>query len=248
MAQQLDSRRCRQFEAIGKLSPEVAHDINNLLSGILGYSQILLMDPANEYLRPQVEEIEKAGKRIASLAKILQVFRHKSTYRAEVLNVNHVIQELGKYFPLILGPRIEFCFIKDPALWPVNADLAYIRQALIVLAVDMLDVLPQGGSVTLETRNLPAVSASGQGKADDLKHSVLVILSAAGTVLSDKAFEASLERDLSKPDTSMDTISDAATAAEIIRFCCGQVSLAKREEHNMTIHISLPAYPDDSAV
>lgn len=241
MAQQKDSRRFRQLEAIGKISPAVAHDVNNLLSGILGYSQILLADPAVEYLKPHIAEIEKAGKRIASLIRVLQVFGHKSFYRPETLNLNNVIQEMEKYFPLIMGPQIDFGSFKDPELWPVNIDLAYIRQALIALAIDIQDVLPQGGSVSLETKNFPAPPAPCQQEPDRQEHSVLMVLSATGTVVFEPIFSSSLEGDSSDTAAAMEMISETATAAEIIHFCRGRVSIIEREEHKLALQFSLPA-------
>jgi two-component system cell cycle sensor histidine kinase/response regulator CckA len=241
MTLQNNQRRSRQLEAIGKLSPAVAHDINNLLSGILGYSQIVLTDPAVGYLKPHVAEIEKAGKRIASLVRILQVFRHRSVYRPETLNLNNVIQEMEKYFPLIIGPQIDFCSVKDPELWSVRADLAQIRQALISLAIDMPDILPQGGAVSLETRNFPGIPVPSRKIPDKQEPTVLIILSATGASVSDKLFLNSSEGDTSTTSTSDEMISETATTAEIIYLCGGQISINNREEHKLTVHISLPA-------
>lgn len=233
-------RHSRQLEAIAKLSPAVAHDINNLLSGILGYSQIILTDPAVGYLKPYAVEIEKAGKRIASLVRILQVFRHRSFNRPETLNLNNIIQEMEKYLPLIVGPRIDFCFIKDPELWPVNVDLAQIRQALITLAIDMLDVLPQGGAVSLETRNFSRNAESGHEEPKDQKHSVLMILSATGAIVSDQAFLGTSDGNTSTTGASKEIIPETATAAEIIHSCGGKVSINTREDNKLMIQISLP--------
>jgi len=241
MALQNNQRRSRQLEAIGKLSPAVAHDINNLLSGILGYSQIVLTDPAVGYLKPHVAEIEKAGKRIASLVRILQVFRHRSVYSPETLNLNNVIQEMEKYFPLIIGSHIDFCSFKDPELWPVRTDLAQIRQALISLAIDMPDVLPHGGAVSLETRNFQGIQEPNREIPDKQEPSVLIILSATGATVSAKAFLNSSEGDTSTKGTSEELISETETTAEIIHLCGGRLSIYNREEHKLTVHLSLPA-------
>lgn len=186
-------------------------------------------------------EIEKAGKRIASLARILQVFRNKTYYRPETLNLNTVLQEMEKYFPLIMGPQIDFCIMKAPELWSVNIDSAYIRQAFIALAIDLADVLPQGGSVTLETRNFPAAISAGEQEPDDQQDSVLIIISATGSAISDQILSALLEGDSSNTNAPSGKISETATAAEIIRFCRGQVSIIDQEEHKLTLHLSLPA-------
>ena len=66
-----------QLEILGKLAPAIAHDINNLLSGILGYSQVIISDPSAGGLKSCAEEIEKAGKRISGLVRFLQIFNQR---------------------------------------------------------------------------------------------------------------------------------------------------------------------------
>ncbi len=91
------------LEAYRKLSGSVTHDINNLLSSILGYSELLRMDISDANLRSSVDEIRTAGKRIASLTQLLSAFTDKYIYRPELLDLNEEISALKKYCADILG-------------------------------------------------------------------------------------------------------------------------------------------------
>ena len=80
-------RHSRQLQMMGQLSEAVAHEMNNQLSGVLGYSELLLEESLADPLIPHVEEIMKAGKRLASLAHLLLIFREHE-YRPEHFDIN----------------------------------------------------------------------------------------------------------------------------------------------------------------
>jgi hypothetical protein len=143
------------LEAYRKLSGSVTHDINNLLSSILGYSELLRMEISDANLRSSVDEIRTAGKRIASLTQLLSAFTDKYIYRPELLDLNEEISALKKYCTDILGKTIEMSTGADPGIWPVRADRAKIKQALIILALEIKNLLPRGGTLHISTQNLP---------------------------------------------------------------------------------------------
>lgn len=145
----------RHMEAYRKLSGAVTHDINNLLSGILGYSELLLLETSDTTLQSSVDEIRIAGKRIASLTQLLSAFTDKYIYRPELLDLNEEIHALQRYMPDILGKTIEFSTSPSSGTWPVRADRAKLKQALITLAIEIRNLLPQGGRLHIAAQNLP---------------------------------------------------------------------------------------------
>jgi two-component system cell cycle sensor histidine kinase/response regulator CckA len=138
----------KQFEALGRLSPAVAHDINNLLSGILGYSELLGESVAGP-LRPHVEEIGKAARRIASLAQILMAFEPKHHGPPEVLDFSRIVREMERFIPHLLGPGIECTIEIEPGLWSVRGEWALTVNVIILLAVEIRDSMPEGGKLRL---------------------------------------------------------------------------------------------------
>jgi hypothetical protein len=227
------------LEAIGKLSPVVAHDINNLLSGILGYSQIMLSDPAAGNLKPYIEEIEIAGKRIAALARILQVFNQKQIHHAELLDLNLMVQEIEKFIPPIIGPEIHFISIKEPRLWLVR-DKARIRRQFLALAIDAQDMLSQGGTLTLETRN-SEIAASSLDKREERKREVLLAMTLKGFLPPDLALFYPHEKANGMQTSTQETSSETLSLSGIIHLCSGRISTTRRSDDELVVHACLPA-------
>ncbi|MBN2337913.1 MAG: hypothetical protein JXP48_05160 [Acidobacteria bacterium] len=157
MTQSDPEKHRRRLEALGRISPAVAHDINNLLSGIMGYSQMAQGDPGKEELNLCLEEIEKAGRRIASLARILQTWSPRAPDQPGTVDLNAVIADLEKYLRLLVGPETRFRFTPTADLPPARADSTLLRRALLGLAVDAASLQLEGGALSLETR--PAAGA-----------------------------------------------------------------------------------------
>lgn len=144
-------RDLRRRQALGRIAPAVAHDINNLLSGILGYSQMALGDPGGEEARLCMEEVEKAGRRIAALTRVLQAFSPRGAGRPETFDLNGLLRDLEKYLRLLFEPDTRFSFTPGAGPTGVNADAFLLRQAVLGLAVDASELCGKQGSLSLET-------------------------------------------------------------------------------------------------
>lgn len=152
MTQSNPEKHRRRLEALGRISPAVAHDINNLLSGILGYCQMAQGDPGREELGLCLEEIDRSGRRIASLAKILQILRPRSEGLPETFDLDALIGDLEKYLRFLVEPENGFSFTPGSGLPPVRADRWLLGRALFLLAVDAAGPGPKPGVFELETR------------------------------------------------------------------------------------------------
>ena len=148
-------RQAQKMEAIGQLAGGVAHDFNNVLTAINGYSQLLLMelDP-DDPNRVDVEEIRKAAKQGSSLTSQLLAFSRKQVQNLEALNLNRVVAGLEKMLRRLLGDNVEFVLKLDSSLEQVLADEGQIHQILLNLAVNARDAMSYGGKLTIETANV----------------------------------------------------------------------------------------------
>jgi two-component system cell cycle sensor histidine kinase/response regulator CckA len=147
-------RQSQKMEAIGTLAGGVAHDFNNILMVISGYSSVLgdalASDPK---LRGHVEQIQKAGERAASLTRQLLAFSRKQAIQPAPLNLNGVVGGIEKLLRRLISENITISTHLSAELGMILADAGQIEQVILNLAVNARDAMPQGGRFTLETRN-----------------------------------------------------------------------------------------------
>lgn len=145
----------QKMDAVGQLAGGVAHDFNNILTAINGYSDLILMRLAEgDALRPKVLEIKKAGERAASLTRQLLAFSRKQMLQPISLNLNTAVTEMHKMLERLIGENIDLATTSEPKLWPVKADPGQIEQVLLNLAVNARDAMPHGGRLLIETSNV----------------------------------------------------------------------------------------------
>jgi PAS domain S-box-containing protein len=159
-------RQAMKMEAIGRLAGGVAHDFNNMLTAIRGYSELLIADlPAGDRKRHRAEEILKAAERAASLTQQLLAFSRRQVIQPKIVDLNALLANLMGMLRRVIGEDIRLVAHLDPGLWPVTADPGQLEQVVLNLAVNARDAMPQGGVLTIETANVRNESASGDGHA-----------------------------------------------------------------------------------
>ena len=145
-------RQAQKVEAIGRLAGGVAHDLNNLLSPILGYGEILLDDLGpNDGHRQPVNEIVQAGFRARDLVRQLLAFSRKQTLEYMPVDMNRVIENFYQLLRRTIREDIEIQIRPSSDLQTVMADSGQIELVIMNLAVNAADAMPQGGRLTIET-------------------------------------------------------------------------------------------------
>ncbi len=159
-------RQASKMEAIGRLAGGVAHDFNNMLTAIRGYSELLIQDlPEGHRKRRQAEEILKAAERAASLTQQLLAFSRRQVIQPKTVDLNALLTNLMGMLRRVIGEDIQLVAHLAPGLWPVTADPGQLEQVVLNLAVNARDAMPQGGVLTIETANVREVMA-GKGGHD----------------------------------------------------------------------------------
>jgi|GEM_PF-545573 len=151
-AQLLQSHK---LEAIGQLAGGVAHDFNNILTVIQGYSELLMTkiddsDPSYSYMR----QIHSSGIRAATLTRQLLAFSRKQPMEFRPLDINSTTKDLLKMITRLIGEDIAIHTELGPDIRTIRADVGNIEQVVMNLAVNARDAMPEGGELTIKTENI----------------------------------------------------------------------------------------------
>jgi PAS domain S-box-containing protein len=145
-------RQAQKLEAIGRLAGSIAHDFNNMLSVIMGYSDLSLQNlSSTDPVAKNVVQIKNAAERAASFIRRLLAFSRQQLHYPRILDLNVVIQNLSQMIPRMIGEDITLTV--RPAASPiyVEADLGHLEQILMNLVVNSRDAMPLGGELIIET-------------------------------------------------------------------------------------------------
>jgi two-component system cell cycle sensor histidine kinase/response regulator CckA len=180
----------QKMEVVGQLASGVAHDFNNILAVIIGYSA--LMKDALGPDHPQykyAEEVWHAAEQATGLTRQLLVFSRKQKVQPVVLDLNEVVEDLDKMLRRLINENVGLTMALGKKTGRVRADAGYVRQVLINLVVNARDAMPNGGRLSIATSNVTldenyarthpeavpgdyvmlAVSDTGVGMTDEVK-------------------------------------------------------------------------------
>lgn len=147
--------QAQKMETVGRLAGGVAHDFNNLLVVIMGYSEMLLDEPAaqNETVIDYIGEIRKAGDKAQNITKQLLAFGRKQTLRKETVDLGKITNDFLKMLERLIGEDIRVSIETEEALWPIEADVSQLEQILMNLGVNSRDAMPKGGEIFIRSGN-----------------------------------------------------------------------------------------------
>lgn len=145
----------QKMEAIGRLAAGVAHDFNNMLAVIAGYSGLLLADCAEGNPdREKLDEIHRAAMRSGELTRQLLAFSRQLVLSPRVLDLNHTVTSVERMLRRVIGEDITLVTALAPDLGRIKVDPGQIEQVILNLVVNARDAMPGGGTLTLETANV----------------------------------------------------------------------------------------------
>ncbi|HXH05826.1 MAG TPA: cache domain-containing protein [Vicinamibacterales bacterium] len=160
MAERLEERerhlrRVQRLEGIGQLAGGIAHDFNNLLTIIIGYGESLAeRTAAQPEAAREASQLLEAARRAATLTHQLLASSRRQTLQPELLHLNDVIRQMESMLARLIGEHIRLETVLDAELGVVRADPAQIEQAILNLAANARDAMPDGGTLTIETANV----------------------------------------------------------------------------------------------
>ncbi|MET0552497.1 MAG: PAS domain S-box protein [Vicinamibacteria bacterium] len=220
-------RQAQKLEAIGRLAGGVAHDFNNMLGVILGYTdRELSMRPASDPVCASLISIRDAAERSAELTRQLLAFSRQQKVEPRVLDLNAQVAGMQKLLRHTIGEDVALTLTLDPALWPVSMDPSQVDQALVNLAINARDSMPGGGRLAVETRNVMVDQALCR-RLPEARPGPHVMLSVTdtGTGMDDETRERAFEPFFTTKPESKGTGLGLATVYGIVKQNDGFIEL-----------------------
>jgi len=233
--------RSARLEAVGRLAGGVAHDFNNLVMIIKGYSDLLLetATPAN---RPFIDEIKNAGDRASGLTRQLLAFSRKQVLEPQVLDLNDTVKSMVKMLRVLIGEDIELITNLSDEIGRVKADPAQLEQVIMNMAVNARDAMPSGGKLIVETSSAElddAYAATHAEVAPGLY--VLIAVTDSGCGMDKETLKHIFEPFFTTKEAGKGTGLGLATVYGILKQSRGHISVYSEPGLGTTFKVYLPA-------
>lgn len=156
-------RQAQRLESVGQLAGGVAHNFNNALAAIIGYSELIVrqLEPTDP-VRSDVEKVLVVAEQSASLTRQLLTFSRKERVTPTVFSLNEAIVASNALLEPLMGDHVQFQMRLDPALGRVRADRPQREQIIMNFALNARDAMPDGGTLTLETMGVTVSEAQAR--------------------------------------------------------------------------------------
>jgi signal transduction histidine kinase/CheY-like chemotaxis protein len=242
-------RHAQKMESVGQLAGGVAHDFNNILTVIQGHASLLLAGGSlSRRQTASIRQINLAAERAANLTRQLLTFSRKQVLQPQPLDLNEVVNGMGKMLQRLLGEDISLHVHYSPNLPGVLADAGMLEQVLLNLAVNSRDAMPRGGQLIINTT--VARFASGElGPNLDAYPGEFVCLSVSdtGTGIAPQHLPHIFEPFFTTKDVGKGTGLGLATVYGIIKQHRGWVTVASEVGKGTVFQVFLPANAGRSA-
>ncbi|MHB9113689.1 MAG: PAS domain-containing protein [Thermoleophilia bacterium] len=237
-------RQSQKMEAVGRLAGGVAHDFNNMLSVIVGFTEEALdkigpTDPATKDLL----EVRSAAERSANLTRQLLAFSRRQPVEPSVIELNVRLQSMEGMLSRLLGEDIHLRYELFPGLWAVRADPSQMDQAVANLAANARDAMPEGGTLLVETGNVTfgdlEVAGEGGIPAGDY---AMVAVSDDGEGMDPETLRHAFEPFFTTKEEGRGTGLGLATVYGIVKQNAGWVDVESSVGEGTTVRIYLPRH------
>jgi PAS domain S-box-containing protein len=236
----------QKIESVGRLAGGIAHDINNMLTPILGYAELLSYKiPAGDDRREDLVEIMGAANRVKDMTQHLLAFARKQTLDVRPLDVNTVISRFGKMLRRTLRENILIQLSLAPSIGTVLADERQLEQVILNLAVNAQDAMPEGGVLMISTKDVVLDASFVETRPGSSPGKFLLIKVAdTGMGMDGETLARLFEPFFTTKESGRGTGLGLATVYGIIKQHKGYVDVQSEPRQGATFSLYLPVTED----
>ncbi len=242
-------RQAQKMEAIGQLTGGVAHDFNNLLTVIIGgLDTIRRSHPEDEARIKRAADMALQGaQRAASLTGRLLAFSRRQPLDPKPLDINVLVRDMTDLLHRTLGETIELEGVLAPRLWRVEVDQNQLESAILNLAVNARDAMPEGGKLTIETANTALDQGYTETDAEVIPGQyVMVAVSDSGHGMSSEVLARAFEPFYTTKGTGRGTGLGLSMVYGFVKQSGGHVTIYSEEGHGTTVKMYFARYTGES--
>ncbi len=238
-------RHAQKLEAIGQLTGGVAHDFNNLLTVVIGnldtITRRLGLD-AEPRLRRAAEHALEGARKAASLTQRLLAFARRQPLKPEPADPNRLVQHMSELLYRTLGERIEVEAVLAAGAWMIEVDIGQMESAILNLAVNARDAMPEGGKLTIETANAYVDDAYGREHAINVGQYVIICVSDTGTGIARDVMDRVFDPFFTTKTTGQGTGLGLSQVYGFVKQSGGNVRIYSELGEGTTVKLYLPRY------
>ncbi len=240
----------QRMDAVGRLAGGIAHEINNMMTAVLGFSVLLLDGLGDDPRADDVRHIHRAADRAATITQQLLAFSRRQMLRPQVLDLNELVGGLEHMLHRVLGEDKQFAADLADDLGHVRADPGQLEQVLINLAINARDAMPTGGTFTISTRNVVLPRRAGRATEDELTPGsyVQLTVSDTGHGMDEQTRVRVFEPFFTTKPVGQGTGLGLATVFGIVRQSGGAIRLYTALGEGTTVKIYLPRVVDEAVI
>ncbi len=234
----------QKMEAVGRLAGGVAHDFNNMLSVILGYTEIASEKlAASDPIQQDLEEVISAAKRSSDLVRQLMAFARRQLVSPVVLDLNNCVSGMLKMLRKLIGEEISLVWMPGRDLWNVRVDPSQLDQVLVNLVVNARDAIEGTGKVIIETDNVALDHGFCKNNAGSTPGDyVLLAVSDDGCGMENKTLPNIFEPFFTTKGVGKGTGLGLATVFGIVKQNKGYISVYSEPGQGTSFRIYLPRF------
>ncbi|MDR6954961.1 PAS domain S-box-containing protein [Ancylobacter sp. 3268] len=243
-------RQAHKMEAVGQLTGGIAHDFNNLLAGITGSLEIIerrLSQGRSDGIERFISAAQTSAQRAAALTQRLLAFSRRQTLDPKPTDVNRLVFGMEDLITRTVGPAIKVEVVGAAGLWPTRVDTAQLESALLNLAINARDAMPDGGKLTIETANKWLDTRAGRERDLPPGQYISVCVTDTGTGIPKDIADRIFDPFFTTKPIGQGTGLGLSMIHGFVRQSGGQVRVYSEPGHGTTMCLYLPRYFGDIA-